>query len=370
MGGADKQLLSAAEEMHRRGHEILIVSLTPLGPMGLEARHLGIPTESLNMRRGLPDPRGMVRLVRLVRAWKPDVLHSHLVHANLMARALRLFVRLPVLVSTLHSVYDEGGPLLMLAYRLTNRLVDLMTIVSETAANGFVAKGTIPRELLRVIPNGVDLDRFHNVAPSARQAIRGTVGLGDQFVWLAVGRFETAKDYPNLLRAFADVHRENPGSVLVLVGRGELQAETEALSQDLGLTACVRFLGVRHDVPELMSAADGYVLSSAWEGMPVVLLEAAASGLPVVATDVGGIREVVRDQESGFLVPRRDPASLALAMLRLMGLSAAERSQMGERGQAHVRAHYGLGRVVNGWEDVYREVQTRKRLISTAVTVP
>ena len=89
-----------------------------LGPMGLEARSQGIRTESLDMRRGVPDPRGLIRLVRLVRAWKPDVLHSHMVHANLMARAVRLFARVPVMVSTIHNIY-EGGPLWMAAYRMT-----------------------------------------------------------------------------------------------------------------------------------------------------------------------------------------------------------------------------------------------------------
>jgi hypothetical protein len=89
MGGADQQLLTVAGGLRARGHEVMIVSLTPLGPMGLEARGLGIATESLEMRRGVPDPRGLVRLIRLVRAWRPDVLHSHMIHANLLARVVR-----------------------------------------------------------------------------------------------------------------------------------------------------------------------------------------------------------------------------------------------------------------------------------------
>ena len=120
LGGADQQLLSAAQVLRARGHEILIVSLTPLGPMGLEARASGLRTESLEMARGIPDPRGLYRLAKLARAWKPEVVHSHMVHANLMARALRLIVPVPVLVSTIHNIY-EGGPVWMAAYRLTNR---------------------------------------------------------------------------------------------------------------------------------------------------------------------------------------------------------------------------------------------------------
>lgn len=359
MGGADQLVLSAAQELRSRGHEVLLVSLTSLGPMGLEARSLGIPTESLEMPRGFPDPRGLVRLTRLVRAWRPDVIHSHMVHANLMARAMRLFVRVPALVSTIHNIY-EGGRLLMAGYRLTNDLADQMTIVSQAAADRFVREGIVPADLLRVIPNGVDTDQFRDVPASARDSLRRSLGLEHQFVWVAVARFETSKDHPTMLRAFARVRERYPETVLLLVGQGSLRAETEALARGLGLGRGVQFLGVRRDVPELMSAADGYLMSSAWEGMPVVLLEAASAGLPIVATSVGGNDEVVCNEESGFLVPARDPDALGQAMVRLIELSAAQRRSMGERGREHVRIRYGLSRMVGEWEDVYREVLERK----------
>ena len=361
MGGADKQLLSAAQLMHAQGHDVCIVSLTELGPMGLEARSQGIRTESLDMRRGVPDPRGLIRLIRLVRAWKPDVLHSHMVHANLMARAVRLFARVPVIVSTIHNIY-EGGPLWMAAYRVSNGLVDHMTIISEAAADRFVKEGIVPRELLTCVPNGVDTERFRQVAPGTREALRSSIGVDDRFVWLAVGRFEIAKDYPNMLHAFAQVCQRDSNAVLLLVGHGSLQQETESLAQSLGLGDRIRFLGVRSDVPEVMAAADGYVMSSAWEGMPIALLEAGAAGLPIVATRVGGNHEVVRDGESGFLVPPRDAEALGQAMLRLMEQTPERRRDMGERGREHVRVHYGLGRVVERWQDLYRQVSVRKGL--------
>jgi glycosyltransferase involved in cell wall biosynthesis len=362
MGGADKQLLSAAEGLRSRGHQVFIVSLTPLGPMGLESRSLGIPTESLEMRRGIPDPRGLLRLVRLVREWKPDVVHSHMVHANLMARALRLVVPLPVLVSTIHNVY-EGGRLRMAAYRLTNGLVDHMTIISEAAANRFVGERIVPRELLSVVPNGVDTDRYAGIPAGTRETLRRSLGIGDEFVWLAVGRFEAAKDYPNLLRGFAGVRERHPRSLLLLVGRGRLQNEAEGLARSLGIERSVRFLGVRQDVPEIMSVADAYAMSSAWEGMPMVLLEASAAGLPIVSTAVGGNHEVIRDGESGFLVPPRSSEALAAAMLRLMDLPVAQRRAMGEVGREHVRAQYSLSRVVERWEDLYLEMLARRGLL-------
>ena len=370
LGGADQQLLSGAQVLRTRGHDIRIVSLTPLGPMGLEARSQGFATESLEMRRGVPDPRGLARLVRQVRAWKPDVVHSHMVHANLMARALRVLVPVPVVVSTIHNIY-EGGPLWMAAYRLTNRLVDHMTIISEAAAERFIGERIVPKDMLTVVPNGVDTDRLKNVPAGSREAVRSAAGVADgEFVWLAVGRFEIAKDYPNMLHAFARVRGSRPDAVLLLVGRGALQEETEGLVRQLGLEGAVRFLGVRNDIPEVMSAGDGYVMSSAWEGMPMVLLEAAAAGLPIVATRVGGNHEVVRDGDTGFLVPPRDAEALGRAMVRLMAVPGTDRRAMGERGREHVRANYGLNRVAERWERLYLEAMARKGLTAESSASP
>jgi glycosyltransferase involved in cell wall biosynthesis len=239
--------------------------------------------------------------------------------------------------------------------------VDRMTVVSQAAGDRFVADRIVPQELLSVIPNGVDTGRFRAVAAGTRQSIRHSLGLGREFMWLALGRFETAKDYPNMLRGFAQVRQQVPEAMLLLAGRGSLQGELETLAQSLGIGGRVRFLGMRQDVPELMSAADGYVMSSAWEGMPIVLLEAASAGLPIVATRVGGNHEVVYHEEGGFLVQPGDSKALGDAMLRLMSLSDAERRSMGERGREHVRTQYGLSRMVERWEDLYREVLAEKR---------
>jgi glycosyltransferase involved in cell wall biosynthesis len=359
MGGADQQLLSAALGLRERGHEVRIVSLTPLGEMGARARAAGLDIESLEMRRGIPDPRGLARLVRLVRTWRPAVLHSHMLHANLMARAVRLFAPVPAVVSTIHNIY-EGGRLRMLGYRLTNGLVDHITIISQAAADRFIRDRIVPPGLLEVVPNGVDTERYRGVPAGTRERLRRSLDLGTAFAWLAVGRFETAKDYPNMLRAFARVRAQRPDAVLLLVGRGSLQQETEALARSLGLESSVRFVGTREDVPEFMTAADGYVMSSAWEGMPMVLLEAAAAGLPIVATRVGGNQEVVVDGTTGFLAPPSEDEALGAAMLRLMTVPEAERRAMGSRGRDHVREHYGLARVVDRYEAAYREVLRRK----------
>ena len=282
-----------------------------------------------------------------------------MVHANLLARALRLIAPVPALVSTIHNIY-EGGRLRMAGYRFTNGLVDHMTIVSQAAADRFVGEKIVPARLLTVVPNGVDTASIRAVPASEGEALRRALGLEGRFAWLAVGRFEVAKDYPNMLRAFARVRERHPESVLLLVGRGSLQTETEALARELGLGDALRFLGVREDVPVVMRAADAYVMSSAWEGMPMVLLEAGAAGLPIVATQVGGNHEVVLDQQSGFLVPARDHEALGSAMVRLADLPVERRRAMGQRGQEHIEGNYGLERVAERWEEIYRDVLVRK----------
>ena len=359
MGGADQQILILARAMRARGHEVRIVALAPLGQMGQEAQREGIPIESLGLRRSVTDIPRILRLVRILRAWRPDVLHSHMVHANLLARTVRPLAPVGALVSTIHSIND-GGRLRMAGYRLTNGLVDRVTIISRLAADRYVRIGAVPARLLQVVPNAVDTDRFRPL-PESRGAIRKELGLGDEFVWLAVGRFQKAKDHATMVAAFARQATSRPTSRLLLVGKGSLQGEVEGQVRAGGIESRVRFLGVRRDVPELMSAADGYLLSSAWEGMPVVLLEAAAVGLPIVATRVGGVAEVVEDGTTGFLVPAGNATALAGAMERIEALGPEDRVAMGARGRALVEQHYGTSRVLEMWERLYTELAPASR---------
>ena len=359
MGGADQQILILARDLLARGHEVRIVALAPLGPMGIEARREGIAIESLELRRGLGDLSRILRLVALLRAWRPDILHSHMVHANLLARAVRPLVGMPPLLSTIHSIND-GGPLRMAAYRLSNRLVDRFTIISRLAAERYIAIGAVPAARLDVVPNAVDTARFRPL-PGARADLRRQLGLGDEFVWLAVGRFEEAKDYATMIAAFARLIAQRPASRLLLVGKGSLQPDVEARVRAAGLESSVRFLGVRRDVPDLMSAADGYLLSSAWEGMPVVLLEAAAVGLPIVATRVGGVPEVVEDGATGYLAPPGDAEALRRAMERVEAMAPEERVAMGRRGRSLVEERYGTTHVMERWNRIYSELAVGAR---------
>ena len=357
-GGAETQLVRLAEAIKKRGWQVGVISMLPPAAFAEELEEAGIALATLNMRSGVPDPRAIAGLAKILRRWQPEVVHSHMVHANLLARVARLFCRIPVLISTAHSI-SEGGRCREIAYRLTDPLADMTTNVSRAAVARYIQAGVAPKKKIAFIPNGVDTSTFKPNEAAGRR-VRDELDVRESFVWLAVGRFEVAKDYPNMLRAFKEVALKRPEAVLLLVGQGSMREETGKIAEELGLKDKVRFLGVRRDVPEVMNAADAYVMSSAWEGLPMVLLEAAACGLPIVATDVGGNSEVVQNKESGCIVPSRDTGALAGAMLRLTAYSQAERRRMGEAGRGHIEAHYSLERVVDRWEELYKELLHRK----------
>jgi glycosyltransferase involved in cell wall biosynthesis len=208
-----------------------------------------------------------------------------------------------------------------------------------------------------MVPNGVQFEAYGPCAQT-RVNLRADLGLDDQFAWLAVGRLEVQKDYPNLLTAMARLRKEH--RVLLIAGDGPLRQPIERLAAELGISEKVRFLGIRKDIPQLMAAADAYVMSSAWEGLPMVLLEAAASSLPIVTTAVGGNNEIVHDEVNGFLVPASNSEALAGAMQRIEHLPAESRLSMGLAGRDHVTKHYSLSSVVDQWETIYRSLLQRK----------
>jgi glycosyltransferase involved in cell wall biosynthesis len=263
------------------------------------------------------------------------------------ARLLHLALAAPV-ISTIHNVY-EGSWLRMLAYRLTDPLCLRTTAVCQAAAERFARLRAVPAHKLSVLTNGIDTAEFtHDSERRAR--LRAEMGAGAEFIWLAAGRVVPAKDYPNLLRAFAQVRAKSPQSQLWIAGAAEAAGAIQTLSRDLG--ASVRWLGLRRDMPALLDAADAFVLASAWEGMPLAVGEAMAMRKPVVATDVGGVREFVGD--SGVIVPAKNAERLAEAMLGLMQLPLEARLKMGRKASVQIRDTFSMDAKADAWEALYQ----------------
>ena len=353
LGGADRQILYLAETLLAHDYDVRLVSMTPVGEMGRQAAANGLPITSLDMEAGHADWRALRRLVSLLRDWRPHLLTTFMYHANLMGRVAGRWAGVPHIITSIRSERN-GSAARDWLFRLTNWMDHRCTTNSEEVAASLWKRGLLSREKLTVIPNGVDLATFSVEADEAAR-LRGELGLTcDQFAWLAVGRLREQKDYPTLLNAFQQLG--DTSGRLLIAGRGPLQGQLQQLTDRLGMARQVTFLGVREDIPALLAAADGFVLSSAWEGMPNVVMEALAAARPVVATRVGGVTELVEQDQSGLLVPPRDPSALSQAMRQVMSLSLEQRRRMGLRGRQQVATHYTLAAMAGRWMGLYQDL--------------
>jgi glycosyltransferase involved in cell wall biosynthesis len=238
----------------------------------------------------------------------------------------------------------------------TDRLSTKTVTNSQIVAESLVRRGIASRERLVVIPNGIDTSLFLP-SPEARGSTRSRLGVTvDEFLWVTIGRLTDQKDYPSLFKAFTAVVTNLPRTRLLVIGRGPLRAELEEQVRRLGLQDRISFLGFRADIPSVLAAADASVMASRWEGMPNVVIEALASELPVVGTDVGGMRELVDDGVDGYIVPPSRPDSLASAMLKVMRASSEERLEMGRKGRDIVRDRCDLERVMSRWRILIEEL--------------
>ena len=356
IGGAERQVLLLAAGLHRRGWNVTVIALAGTGGEAAEElKREGIGYLSLEMRKGLADPRGWLRLVTWLRENKPDVVHAHLPHAAWMARAVRLLVRVPVVVDTIHSS-STGGWWRRLFYWLSCSLPDRVIAVSKAAAEAHLKARMVNGKRLTVIANGVDVEEWR-VDAIGREILRGSLGLGDKFVWLAAGRLEPVKDYPTLLRAFCKVSGR---ACLVIAGGGTQRQELEMLVERLGLGRRVRFLGFVTDVKRWMQAADGFILASRWEGLPMGILEAGACELPQVATRVSGTCEAMKDGVTGWLAEAGNDGELAEAMNRMMAMPREERRLMGVRARQRVVERFSLEAALDRHEALYRELLAAK----------
>ncbi len=358
MGGAERQAISIAERVANRGHQ---VSILVLRPRLREEWTTALPVHHLNMRRTpLSFAVSLLHTRRILRNLRPDLIHSHSFHANIFARLLKLFVPRSVILSTIHNVY-EGASGRMLAYRLTDPLATLTTVVSHVAADRFVRLKAVSVRKCIVLPNAIDISLF-TPDLNRRLSMRATPNAASNgaFIWLAAGRHVPAKDFPNLIKAFAEVSKAAPHAQLWIAGQSS-DGHKEQQSGEGGIAALlktshdqVRYLGLRRDMPALFDAADAFVLASAWEGMPLVLAEAMAMEKPVVATDVGGVRELLG--ETGHIVPPKDSAALARAMLAVMAQPCEDRQAQGYAERQRITQNFSMDTRAGEWEMLYRSL--------------
>lgn len=339
IGGAEKQVIAIGERMASRGHDVALIVLRSVEEHEWPT---ALPIHRLGMKKSMPGIlAGLHRARSVLRSFKPDLLHSHTLPANITARLLRVLGISPPVVSTIHNVY-EGGWHRTLAYRITDPFCVHTTAVSRAAADRYIKIKAVPRNKCSVLTNGIDTDVF---SPDSKAEVVSRSH--SEFTWLAAGRDVPAKDFDNLLAAFKIVRTALPNAQLRIAGKPSPGNARGTDHESKG----IRWLGVSDDMPATLATCDAFVLSSAWEGLPLVIGEAMAMEKPVVATDVGGVRELLGNL--GELVPPKNSQALADAMLRTMQLSKDERLRIGRAGRSRILAHFDINAKVNEWESLY-----------------
>ena len=359
-GGAETQLVALSEHLESRGWAIEVVSLLPVTLFTeerfvAELQRRGIPVWSPAITKKASMVRGLWRLLRHLRARRPQVICTFMFHANILGAILGRLARVPVIVSSIRN--ERFGPWWRERLEaVTERLCDVTVVNSATVAASLLSRRIVSKDRCRIIPNGVDVARFSPGASPMKESTRRGLGVSPEtFLWLTTGSLEPQKDHEDLLRAAARLRERHPCLRMAVVGDGPLRESLVRLSRDLSLGDVVSWLGLRHDVPALLVASDGFVLSSRWEGSPNALLEALACAVPVVATNVGGVRDLVQDGISGFLVAPGDVDALAAAMEHLMSLPFGERRRLGRRGRESVQRRHDSAAVAEQWRHLLFE---------------
>jgi len=356
-GGAEQLLVSSARVADHEQHHYRVAYVRPdkthlvgrLAASGVEAEHLGM---------GVQWPRRLRQVMQ-----ETDVVHAH---SPLLAGVARVVARTipsarrPVTVSTEHNVWGSFSP--------PTRILNALTAGLD--ARRWAVSDEVRRSMWRPLRGGAEV-LVHGIVqadgaprPGIREEVRASLGVPDTaVVAITVANLRKEKDYPNLMAAAQRALANNPDLVILAVGQGPLAEETKALHAELGLGERFKLLGYRTDVGDLLAASDIFVLGSAFEGLPVSIMEAMAAGLPVVATAVGGVPEAVEDGRNGLLVPPRDPIALSEALLTLAH-DTALRSTLGASAQQRSHA-FDIRTAVRVQESAYDALCRRPRPVNS-----
>ncbi|MEG2270950.1 MAG: glycosyltransferase [Hafnia sp.] len=349
MGGAERQVCDLADKYVQLGHQVLLVVLG--GEVNNRPHEQSVKIINLDMeKKPLNFISAYFRAKKAIKSFEPDVVHSHMIHANIFSRLLRVTSRMPVLVNTAHSK-NEGGYFRMLAYRLTDYLVDISTNVSKEAVDEFLAKGFSRSGKLIPMHNGIDHNKFVFSA-KWRDEKRNELGIEKTTpLLLSVGRLTEAKDYPNLLKAFLMLNL-TPKPQLVVIGAGELEVSLKQLAEELNCSERIHWVGMKEDVQEWYSACDLFVLSSRWEGFGLVVAEAMSCERPIVVTDAGGVAEVVGNSQ--LVVPVNNSDALAEKIVEVLNYQEDELKIILSNNRQRIVDNFSIEKIAEQWLQIYK----------------
>jgi glycosyltransferase involved in cell wall biosynthesis len=355
-GGAQRFAAGLATELRKAGFEVTVCATRHLSDEYQELfEQAGVSTVTLN-RRAKWDIHRLWKLRRILKTGRVDVLHAHLFGSNVWGTLLGRLAETPIVIAHDHSWSYEGNPIRkLLDGRLIGNLADVFVAVCEKDAQRMVSYEKVPLAKVRVMPIA---------SPTATGSphawgVRTELGLAaDAKIVTVAARLVPEKRLDVLLEAMAIVVGLQPSAHLVVVGDGPCRESWERLASDLGIADQVHFMGYRTDVPGLLMESDCGVLSSDREGMPLFLVESLAAGTPVVATDVGAIRQMIHENETGYVVHRRDPEHMAASIVRVLeDPSARERMAVACRAEA---AKYTMEAVSRQFAELYRDLASAR----------
>jgi len=350
VGGAERLVVNVLRHLDPDRYVRSVCALQGGGPLQEELERLGVRVFLLRKREGVDGPL-ILKLARLLRRERVDLLHTHNSAPFFYGPLAAALARVPAVVHTQHSKLLPEQEKLRRASRWLGRGVRHFIGDAAEVSASLQADLGLPPHRVSTILNGVAVPRWD--ARPDPPPIRTRLGLEQAGPILGcVARLAPVKDQATLLRAFRRVQEEWPAASLLLVGDGPERGNLERLAEELGIASHVRFLGERNDVGEVLAACDVFVLASLSEGLSLALLEAMAAGKPVVATAVGGNVEVVREGETGLLVPPAQPERLAAAIRQVLS-QPAWAAQLGRAAHDHVAQHFSLTRMVAQYEAIY-----------------
>jgi glycosyltransferase involved in cell wall biosynthesis len=359
-GGAENQLEQLILHSNRHRVRHIVISIKEGGQVWAELEGAGVKVYSLGLKGRFPSPFGLVRLVRLIRRFSPDVLHCWLYHGCLLGALGAPFAGVRKMIWGLRSANAglQGYSLVTrTVVRLCSRLSSRASVilVNSESSRAIHASWGYRTSDMRVVSNGVDARRFCP-DPVARQSVREELGLPRDSILVGLfARHSPMKNHPNFLRAGSIVHRRYPNVHFVLAGKdiGSNNQRLVQLVHENKLQGVTCLLGERSDMPRLTAALDVACLSSSSESFGNVVVEAMACEVPCVVTNVGDLASIVGN--AGKAVPPSDPLALAEAIMALIAMPPQARAALGQQGRERVLTHFTIQRTVNAYETIYEQ---------------
>lgn len=361
-GGVESGLRDRAIGLREAGYEIELACFHKLGKAGKKLQEMNFSVHNLEMSPRVPNFKLILKLIKLFRELKPDIIHAACFEANFHCLVASRLAGggAAVIVEEVGILSDERGkPIRSLKARKVGRFVwnraDGILVIAQAVKKSIIELEGAPAERIAVIPYHIDLNRFNFAAKIANRTRK------TEFVIGCVARLSREKGQRILLPAFKSALQKNENLKLWLIGDGPDRDNLINIAQELGIAEKVKFWGARTDIPELLAQMDLYVLASYWEGLPIAVLEAIASGTPVIASSVGGVPEVIEHNVNGYLFSVGDVDALAEEIIRAINLDDAKRLEIVTKGRETAELHFSESKVIGQISELYAETLANRK---------